>query len=94
MSGKGESGNASAVRGLSIAFSAPVDKRCSVHMGDVHMSLEAVLGFDGKIHVADLGAAAIAEVPPYKALLDRGLARLSAVDGDERQAGGIKDAYG
>lgn len=58
------------------------------------MSLEAILGFEGQIHVADIGAAAIAEVPPYKALLDRGIARLSAVDGDDRQAGGIKDAYG
>ena len=58
------------------------------------MSLAGVIGFDGRIHVADIGAAAIAELPPYKALLDRGIARLSAVDGDERQAGAIRQAFG
>lgn len=58
------------------------------------MSFESLIGFSGKIHVLDIGAAAIAEVPPYRRLLDRGLARLSAVDGDERHAAGLVAAYG
>ncbi len=58
------------------------------------MSIESLIGFDGKMHVVDIGAAAIAEVPPYKTLLDRGLARLSAVDGDTRHADGLIKAYG
>jgi hypothetical protein len=58
------------------------------------MSIEELIGFEGKMHVVDIGAAAITEVPPYKTLLDRGLARLSAVDGDERHAEGIVKAYG
>lgn len=48
------------------------------------MTIESAIGFAGQLHVVDIGAAAIAEVPPYKPLLDRRLARLSAVDGDER----------
>jgi FkbM family methyltransferase len=58
------------------------------------MSIENLIRFEGKMHVADIGAAAIAEIPPYKILLDRGLARLSAVDGDERHAEGLVRAYG
>ncbi|MDB5725707.1 MAG: methyltransferase FkbM family [Novosphingobium sp.] len=58
------------------------------------MSFESLIGFADKIHVLDIGAAAIAEVPPYKRLLDRGLARLSAIDGDVRQAAGLIAAYG
>jgi hypothetical protein len=46
------------------------------------------------MHVVDIGAAAIAETPPYKPLLEGGLARLSAVDGDERQIQALIDAYG
>ena len=58
------------------------------------MTVEGLLGFSGKIHVADIGAAAVAEVPPYKTLLDRGIARLTAVDGDERQREKIVAAFG
>jgi FkbM family methyltransferase len=58
------------------------------------MSFESLIGFADKIHVLDIGAAAIAEVPPYKRLLDRRLARLSAIDGDVRQAAGLIAAYG
>ncbi len=58
------------------------------------MAIEEFIGFTGKMHVVDIGAAAIAEIPPYKKLLDRGLARLTAVDGDERHAEGIVNAYG
>jgi FkbM family methyltransferase len=58
------------------------------------MSIEKLIGFEGRIHVADIGAAAIAETPPYKPLLDRGLGRLSAVDGDERQIPKLVETYG
>lgn len=58
------------------------------------MSFESLIGFADKIHVLDIGAAAIAEVPPYKLLLDRGIARLSAIDGDPRHAAGLIEAYG
>jgi len=46
------------------------------------------------IHVADIGAAVIAEVPPYQPLLDLGLARLSAFDGDDRQIPRLQQAFG
>ena len=58
------------------------------------MSLEAAFRFENQIHVVDIGAAAIAEVPPYRVLLDRGLARLTAIDGDERQAAAIIKNFG
>jgi FkbM family methyltransferase len=57
-------------------------------------SIERIIGFEGRIHVVDIGAAAINEMPPYKRLIDRGLARLSAVDADERQIDSILQAYG
>jgi FkbM family methyltransferase len=56
--------------------------------------LETAIGFAGRIHVVDIGAAAIAEPPPYLVLLDRGLARLSAVDGDDRQSTRMRAAFG
>ena len=58
------------------------------------MTLAKPMALDRPIHVADIGAAAIAEAPPYKPLLDLGLARLSAFDGDERQRQGLLDTYG
>lgn len=57
-------------------------------------ALAALLHFYGRIHVADIGAAAINEVPPYKPLLERGIARLTAVDGDARQQEVIRSTYG
>jgi hypothetical protein len=36
------------------------------------VDIESIIGFDGKIHVVDIGAAAIAEVPPYKACSSAG----------------------
>jgi FkbM family methyltransferase len=56
--------------------------------------LRELLRFDGEMEVADIGAAAIAEVPPYKALLDLNLAGLNAFDADERQHASIQAAYG
>lgn len=42
----------------------------------------------------DIGAAAIAEVPLYKPLLELGLGHLHAFEGDARQINAIKAAYG
>lgn len=58
------------------------------------MTLEEVIPLAGVIHVADIGAAYIAEVPPYKALMDKGVARLSAFDGDERHRDKLLEVYG
>lgn len=58
------------------------------------MTIETLIGFTGRIHVADIGAAAIGATPPYRSLLERDLARLSAVDGDERQIQKLRDLYG
>jgi FkbM family methyltransferase len=58
------------------------------------MPLEALLQFTGSIHVVDIGAAAINETPPYKPLLQRGTARLTAVDGDDRQQEAMRSEYG
>ena len=41
--------------------------------------------FNDKIELLDVGAAAIAETPIYKILLDKNIAHLSAFDGDVRQ---------
>ena len=53
-----------------------------------------LLGCGGKIEVADIGAAAIAETPPYKKLIDLGLARLNAFDADVRQHDELRRIYG
>lgn len=47
-----------------------------------------------QIHAVDIGAAAIAEKPIYLPLLESGLAHLSAFDGDDRQSGHAKEAFG
>jgi FkbM family methyltransferase len=57
------------------------------------MDLTAILPLDNKIHVADVGAADLGEKPPYSALLQRGLMRLSAFDGDERHKARLLDLY-
>jgi FkbM family methyltransferase len=58
------------------------------------MKLEDIIPLSDPIHVADIGAAYIAETPPYKALMDNGLARLSAFDGDERHKDKLTQVYG
>lgn len=58
------------------------------------MTLEDLIPLSGPIHVADIGAAYIAETPPYKVLMDKGHARLSAFDGDERQKDKLVEVYG
>jgi FkbM family methyltransferase len=46
------------------------------------------------IQVMDVGAAAIAEVPIYKNLLDMRIGKLIAFEGDDRQIESIKKEYG
>ena len=58
------------------------------------MSVEQLLGFRGQIQIADIGAAFINERPVYTDLIDRGLAHLTAFDGDARQTAAIAAAYG
>jgi hypothetical protein len=54
----------------------------------------AILGLEAPLEVADIGAADIAETPPYRGLLDAGLARLNAFDADERQHAKLRQTYG
>lgn len=56
--------------------------------------IAALLGFEGLLQVADIGAADIAETPPYRGLLDAGLARLNAFDADPRQHAKLRQTYG
>jgi FkbM family methyltransferase len=58
------------------------------------MALENVIPLQNPLHVVDIGAAYIAETPPYKILVDKGLARLSAFDGDERHKDKLVEVYG
>lgn len=56
--------------------------------------LSSLLGLAGLIEVADVGASCIAEIPVYRRLIDRGVARLTAFEGDTRQIAQIKSTYG
>ena len=56
--------------------------------------LAAILGLTEPLQVADIGAADIAETPPYRPLLDAGLARLNAFDADVRQHPKLRETYG
>ena len=47
-----------------------------------------------KIEIIDVGAAAIAETPIYKKIIDIGLANLNAFEGDERQSDKLRNEYG
>ena len=58
------------------------------------MSLHELLNFEGQIHVADVGAATTAEVPPYRPLMQQGIGRLSAFDGDDRHREEMIRYYG
>lgn len=62
--------------------------------GDFAMNIDELIDPADPVQVMDVGASAIAEVPAYKALLDRGLARLNAFEGDPRQIASIAAAYG
>ncbi len=56
--------------------------------------LAEILGLETPLQVADIGAADIAETPPYRGLLDAGLARLNAFDADVRQHEKLRATYG
>ena len=58
------------------------------------MTLQDLLGSIEQIHVMDIGAACIAEVPVYKNLLDLHLAHLTAFEGDNRQIKKIQESFG
>ena len=52
------------------------------------------LNLDDKINLFDIGAAAIAEEPIYKSIIDMGAGSLYAFDGDERQQDLIYKSFG
>ena len=52
------------------------------------------LNLDDKINLFDIGAAAIAEEPIYKSIIEMGAGSLYAYDGDERQQDLIYKSYG
>jgi FkbM family methyltransferase len=58
------------------------------------MRIFDLFDIDEKLEIMDVGAAAIAEVPIYKVLLEKKMARLTAFDGDERQIAAIQNEYG
>ena len=58
------------------------------------MQVFGLFDLDAPIHVVDIGASVLVEDSLYKGLFERGLARLSAFDGDSRQIGRIHAAYG
>ena len=53
-----------------------------------------LVALDHPITLMDVGAAAIAEVPVYKSLLDLDIAHLHAFEGDPRHIDKMNDAYG
>jgi len=53
-----------------------------------------ILEIEKKIEIMDIGAAAIAETPVYKILIDLGLGNLNAFEGDKRQSQKLKDEFG
>ena len=53
-----------------------------------------LVALDYPMNLMDVGAAAIAEVPVYKSLLDLDIAHLSAFEGDPRHIEKLHDAYG
>ena len=47
-----------------------------------------------KIQIMDIGAAAISEIPVYKKLIEIGLGKLNAFEGDQRHSTKLKEEYG
>ena len=58
------------------------------------MRIFDLFDFNSKLEVMDVGAAAIAEEPIYKSLVDMEVAHLTAFDGDERQMNMLQERYG
>ncbi len=57
------------------------------------MTLQQLLGLTQPIQIADVGAAAINEVPVYAPLLQQGTGYLNAFEGDPRQIEAIRATY-
>jgi FkbM family methyltransferase len=57
-------------------------------------ALAELIGFEGRLEIADIGAAAIGLEPPYQLLLDTGLAHLNAFEADARQHAAFREKYG
>jgi len=57
-------------------------------------ALAELLKLANEIQVLDIGAAAINEAPVYRTLIDAGMARLNAIEGDERQISSLRAMYG
>ena len=53
-----------------------------------------IIKIEKKIEVIDVGAAATAEIPVYKRLLDLEVANLNAFEGDLRESKKLKDIFG
>jgi len=56
--------------------------------------LADLLGFTGRLEIADIGAADITEPAPYKVLLDKGLGRLNAFEADPRHHPKLRETFG
>lgn len=64
-------------------------------MTDIGRSpLADLLGFEGELQIADIGAALLGAAAPYQPLLDLGLARLHAFEADERQHDALRALHG
>ena len=46
-----------------------------------------------KIQIMDVGAAAISEIPVYKKLMNIGIGKLNAFEGDQRHSTKLKEEY-
>ena len=57
-------------------------------------NFHGLFALEEKIHVADIGAAAIAEKPIYMSLVEAQAAYASVFDGDQRQSEGIATTFG
>lgn len=56
--------------------------------------LAALIGFDGRLEIADVGAAWLGAAPSYRRLLELELARLNAFEPDDRQHARLREVYG
>lgn len=59
-----------------------------------HMLIAELSHLSPHLHIADVGAAFIGEIPPYQGLLDAGLGRLTAFEPDEREAARLAQKLG
>jgi len=57
-------------------------------------AIAELIGFDGRLEIADIGAAMLGPTAVYQELLDLGLGRLNAFDADVRQHAALQAAHG